>query len=144
MTSEPLSDSPINVFPPPWHCKADFYSLPFYLTAAQAAKLSPSFIYSPLEAASSFANGNHSRAVGGLSFLQLLRYKDSPVGPYYEMIIAPGYFDWEREVEDENGNGHGKKPRRVKGRNLRITRIYVSDRHSAYNGRASKFWYRIG
>lgn len=64
--------------------------------------------------------------------LQFIRYTDSPVGPYDEMIVVPGGFEYERE--DEGG-------RRVKKRNPRITRIYVSQKDTCYNGRKSMFFY---
>ena len=82
--------------------------------------------YSPLEGQSDFAKDQ--KALGGLSMLQLIRYTDSPVGPYDELILAPGTFGYEKE--DENG-------RRLKGKGVKITRIYVSHKHTCYNGRKS-------
>ncbi|KAF5009504.1 hypothetical protein FDECE_4293 [Fusarium decemcellulare] len=82
--------------------------------------------YSPLEGNSDYASSSSSRALGGLSMLQILRYRDSPVGAYDEMILAPGSFEYERE--DQSG-------RRIKRRNPKITRIYVSQRDTCYNGR---------
>ncbi|KAJ3518962.1 hypothetical protein NM208_g14313 [Fusarium decemcellulare] len=45
---------------------------------------------------SDYASSSSSRALGGLSMLQILRYRDSPVGAYDEMILAPGSFELER------------------------------------------------
>ncbi|KAK5989015.1 hypothetical protein PT974_10513 [Cladobotryum mycophilum] len=80
----------------------------------------------PLEAQSSFATSEASKPVGGLGMVQILRYKDSPVGPYDELLVVPGNFDWTRE------DPSGKKKT---GRNPKISRIYVSQKHTCYNGR---------
>lgn len=54
-----------------------------------------------------------------LKILVIIRYEDTPVGPYDELIVAPGLFV----------NPHtGKK-------NARITNIYVSSDASVWNGR---------
>ena len=50
--------------------------------------------------------------------IQLLRYTSTPVGPYDEMILLPGTF--------EVPGGHGS--------HTRITRIYVSQRDTMFNG----------
>ena len=57
--------------------------------------------------------------------VQLIRYSDSPVGPYDELLVTPGKFEYEVE---EGG-------KRIKKRNTRITRIYVSQKATCYNGR---------
>jgi hypothetical protein len=61
--------------------------------------------------------GAELRRVG--ASVQIVRYNNSPVGPYDELIYAPGAFHYPG----------GEKPR------LQITRIYVSSEASAYNGR---------
>ncbi len=71
------------------------------------------------------------RPVGGLYSIQILRYLDSPVGSYDELLVSPGAFAYPFEAE-----GGGKK--RKERRNLRITRIYVSSKEACYNGRLSK------
>ncbi|EQL01217.1 hypothetical protein OCS_03072 [Ophiocordyceps sinensis CO18] len=58
--------------------------------------------------------------------IQIIRYRDSPVGPYDEMLVVPGSFDWTRR-------GPGGRPEG--GCNPRISRIYVSQKQSCYNGR---------
>ncbi|RSL84119.1 hypothetical protein CEP51_004122 [Fusarium floridanum] len=119
MTSESLPS-----VPPPWTLKGDVYAFAFWTKASQDL---PPHAYSPLEAQSSYASSSESgKHVGGFSMLQFIRYTDSPVGPYDEMILAPGGFEYERE--DKDG-------RRVKRRNPRITRIYVSQKNTCYNGR---------
>ncbi|CAM1503069.1 Fc.00g078450.m01.CDS01 [Cosmosporella sp. VM-42] len=112
-------------YPPPWTLKADVYLFAYYTTASQAANLPPS-TYSPLEHASDYANPSVSKPVGGLSMLQIIRYTESPVGPYDELVVVPGYFEYERE--DEQG-------RRKKLKGLKIGRIYVSQKETCYNGR---------
>jgi len=59
-----------------------------------------------------------------------LRYTDTPVGPYDELMIAPAEHEY---VVEEGKNGETKRRRR----NQRITRIYVSKKESCYNGRLS-------
>lgn len=119
---------PIPAVPPPWTLKGDVYLFSFWSSRAQARAGLPDMAYSPLEKKSSY--GADGKPVGGLGMIQVIRYHDSPVGPYDEMILVPGSFDYERE--DEQG-------RRRTGRSPRISRIYVSQKHTCYNGRLSKF-----
>ncbi|KAI0146714.1 hypothetical protein BJ166DRAFT_69809 [Pestalotiopsis sp. NC0098] len=118
----PDTDAPIVPAPAPWKLKGTVYTVTFWCKAGQL----PDFAYSPLEAASSFADpevsGQHH---GGTSQLQIIRYTESPVGPYDEMIIIPGFFDYRVE---ENGKSTIKK-------NARVTRIYVSHKYTCWNGR---------
>lgn len=125
----PVLADPITYSPPPWTLKGDVYMFAFWTTASQAKNLPTEYAYSPLEAQSSFASTESSKPVGGLSMIQILRYNDSPVGPYDELLVVPGSFAWERE--DASG-------RRKKGRNPKITRIYVSQKQTCYNGRISR------
>lgn len=62
---------------------------------------------------------------GGLASVQILRYRSSPVGPYDELLIVPGKFS---HTTNDNGVLVNKK-------NLRVSRIYVSQKESCYNGR---------
>lgn len=126
-SSAAKSPDPIPSAPPPWDLRGDVYFFSFWTSASQARNLPP-MAYSPLEARSEYASNSSSRPVGGLSMVQILRYRDSPVGPYDELIVVPGSFDWVRE--DASG-------RRRTGRNPKITRIYVSQKHTCYNGRLS-------
>lgn len=119
---------PIRHIPPQWALRGDIYTFAFW-TPPEAASSLPEHAYSPLEGSTSFADETFSRPVGGLSMIQILSYTDSPVGPYDEMLVAPGSFDWERT---EPG---GEKTR---GSNPKITRIYVSTPNSCFNGRTSK------
>jgi hypothetical protein len=54
---------------------------------------------------------------GGLGYLMLVNYKNSPVGPYRELLFIPGKF-----------YPHGKQS---------ITKIYVDSEASTQNGRAN-------
>lgn len=54
--------------------------------------------------------------------LQILRYTETPVGPYDELLLIPGYFD--------TPVGGGKKGLR----NNRITAIWVSQKDTCWNG----------
>ncbi|EGY21333.1 uncharacterized protein VDAG_02857 [Verticillium dahliae VdLs.17] len=113
--------------PPPWTLKGTVYLFAFWTTRSQAAN-PPSFAYSPLEASAGYATPEGSRHLGGLSMIQLIRYTESPVGPYDELILSPGFHEY---TVEEAG-------RRVKKRNARITRIYVSQRQTCWNGRKSQ------
>jgi hypothetical protein len=115
---------------PPWKLKGTVYMFPFWTKASDIAEAGKAGItYSPLEAKSAFASSEDSgKHLGGLSMVQIIRYTKSPVGPYDELILAPGSHEY---VVEENG-------RRVKKRNLRITRIYVSQKYTCWNGRKSE------
>lgn len=64
--------------------------------------------------------------------VQIIRYTSSPVGPYDELLVVPGYFEYERDREDGKGGVRVEKKK-----NARITRIYVSQKETCWNGRAS-------
>jgi hypothetical protein len=81
--------------------------------------------YAPLEAASSFASAEASgEFCGGLGIIQIVRYHDSPVGPYDELLVVPGYF---RVPGTKAWTGSEKSIGRV-------TRIYVSQKNTCWNG----------
>ena len=116
--------SSFTLCPSPWTLKGDVYILPFL---ASPSDITPELIYDPLEASSpSFAD---SKPLGGFAMVQIIRYSESPVGPYDELLLVPGNF--EREKEDKKGKPVIKK-------NPRVTRIYVSQEETCYNGRASE------
>jgi hypothetical protein len=134
-------DEPIVRVAPPWKLKGTVYILSFWngKTFAAEGKGSdksqkeagpPTIAYSPLEAKSSFADPSASgEYLGGISQIQILRYTESPVGPYDELIVCPGFFAYEKE--DDKG-------KKKKMKNVRITRIYVSQKHTCWNGRNSE------
>jgi len=113
--------------PPPWKLKGTIYLFAFWTTKAQAEDL-PSLSYSPLEATSGYGSAKNGRPLGGLSMVQVIRYTQSPVGPYDEMILVPGFHSY--FVESDGKGGWKKAPR--------ITRIYVSQKYTCWNGRKSK------
>ncbi|KAH7323452.1 hypothetical protein BKA65DRAFT_435334 [Rhexocercosporidium sp. MPI-PUGE-AT-0058] len=113
----------------PWTLKGTIYSFMFYISPSSAQNLqsSKSLLYSPLEAASPFSDG---RLVGGLASVQIIRYTESPVGPYDELIIVPGNIEYELDTKDKDGS-----LKRETKKNLRVTRIYVSQEATCWNGR---------
>ncbi|KAI1366210.1 hypothetical protein F5Y08DRAFT_301551 [Xylaria arbuscula] len=122
-----MNDEHISPVPAPWKLKGTIYFLSFW-TSKRNDEL-PTVAYSPLEATSSFASAVTSgQHIGGLSQIQIIRYTDSPVGAYDELIICPGYFAYEKQ----DGKGRIKKLK-----NARITRIYVSQKNTCWNGRAN-------
>ncbi|CZR66351.1 uncharacterized protein PAC_16252 [Phialocephala subalpina] len=123
------SHDSIPVLPAPWTLKGTVYIFMMYMTSKDAATLSanPEFIYSPLEAKSSFSK---DKLIGGLSMVQLIKYSESPVGPYDEMVVIPGYFEYEIEVTAKDG-----KVKTEKRKNLRCTRVFVSQEKTCWNGR---------
>ncbi|PFH58720.1 hypothetical protein XA68_13318 [Ophiocordyceps unilateralis] len=118
---------PIELIPPPWRVTGDIYCFSFWSSGAAARNMPAHHAFSPLEAADpSFASPPGSKPAGGLGMIQIIRYHDSPVGPYDEMLVVPGSFDWVRRRPDG---------REEVGRNPRISRIYVSQRQTCHNGR---------
>jgi hypothetical protein len=119
MSSSDTTTAPFPVAPPPWHCKCDAYWLLCYLKAPL-----PEHAYDPLEAASSLSDQSKTgQFKGGSAIVQILRYHESPVGTYDEMVFVPGYF------HVPPGRDSGKRPL-----NLRVSRIYVSQKDTAWNG----------
>ncbi|KAI0022604.1 hypothetical protein F4780DRAFT_186413 [Xylariomycetidae sp. FL0641] len=116
-----MGDKPIVPVPPPWKLKGTVYMMSFWNKAGNL----PEHAYSPLER-ESYSSPQNGKHVGGLSQIQLIRYTSSPVGPYDELIICPGFFAYEKEEED------GK---RKTDKKARITRIYVSQKYTCWNGR---------
>lgn len=66
--------------------------------------------------------------VGGLGMIQVIRYSESPVGPYDELLVVPGNFEHPFAQKEGSKNSN----------NLRLTRIYVSQERTCWNGRTSK------
>ncbi|KAL2204675.1 hypothetical protein CC79DRAFT_1276675 [Sarocladium strictum] len=110
------SPEPIERVPAPWTLKGTIYGATFIpLTDL------PTKAYGPLERKSvSPADGEF---LGGLGMIQVIRYTESPVGPYDELLIVPGFF---------KHDGPDKTRR-----NVRITRIYVSQKYTCWNGRTN-------
>lgn len=85
-------------------------------------------MYSSLESRSSFANG---KFIGGIGMVQVIRYSETPVGPYDELVLVPGFFTYPRK-RDSKGRETVKEQK-----NARVTRIYVSQKDTCWNGRKS-------
>jgi hypothetical protein len=111
------STDPFVTVPAPWTLHGDIYSIPLLPSSTKL----PTKAYAPLERTSSFTEGDY---LGIIGMIQVIRYTESPVGPYDELLIVPGYFSYDRE---------GKRQTRV-----RVSRIYVSQKYTAWNGRTSK------
>lgn len=127
--SQQLKDDSIIIAPAPWTLKADVYTAAFWISASQAQNFPFDIAYSPLELSSQFADLGVSRPVGGVGAVQVIRYKETPVGPYDELVIIPGKFEWTKQgSNEEHKSGHAYK----------ATRLYVSQKHTCFNGRASK------
>ena len=111
--------TPFIVAPPPWSCKCTAYVLPFFYSASSGLQADQA--YAPLEAASpTFSSESAAGAYrGGLCMLQIIRYTETPVGPYDEMALLPGDFAMPKANQS----------------NMRITRIYVSQKDTCYNGK---------
>ena len=118
---------PFKVVPPPWTCKCTAYVLPFFYSAS--AGLPADLAYAPLEAASSGFSSQAEAGTykGGLCLLQIVRYTETPLGPYDEMVLLPGDFGTPGQ----------------KGQNMRITRIYVSQKDTCYNGGSHNLGYTL-
>jgi hypothetical protein len=115
-----IMSTPFLVAPAPWKCKCDAYWLPFYLRGPL-----PKHSYAPLEASfPSFSDPSKAGQFrGGSAMIQIIRYHETPVGPYDEMVFCPGYFDVPPDKD-------GKK----RAMNLRVARIYVNQKDTAWNG----------
>lgn len=129
MSSSTTKD-PIVPAPAPWKLKGTVYTFITYTPAKGAAELGSmkSFMYSPLEAQSSFASG---KFVGGIGMVQVIRYSDTPVGPYDEMVLVPGSFRYRSGSTSETRQSIKEQ------KNVRVTRIYVSQKQTCWNGRKS-------
>ncbi|KAI0099742.1 hypothetical protein GGR51DRAFT_534962 [Nemania sp. FL0031] len=134
------NNSLITPVPPPWKLKGTVYILSFWNSKTfpvhgqgsgngREESGPPTIAYSALEGESSFADAAVSgEYLGGLSQIQVIRYTESPVGPYDELIVCPGFFAYEKD---------DSKGKRKRLRSPRITRIYVSQKNTCWNGRTN-------
>lgn len=114
------SPEPITPVPPPWALKATVYAFPFVPLGPLPTKA-----YSPLERTGRTTEGSY---VGGVGAIMIIRYSDTPVGPYDELAIVPGFFSYTQKL-----SGGGTKLRL----DVRGTRFYVSQKYTNWNGRIS-------
>lgn len=125
------SSETIKKAPAPWTCKGQVYSFSFYTgpgTLNKVAEDVSAVAFSPLERESYFASAEAGRFCGGLGGFMIIRYTDTPVGPYDELLIIPGAYSYQVQ----------EKGKLVDKKNSRLTHIYVSQTNTLYNGRHSE------
>lgn len=129
--------------PAPWTCTGQVYSIFFYTRPGHrtqvAEELIPAVAFSPLERESYFASAEAGRFCGGLGGFMVIRYTETPVGPYDELLVIPGDYSY------YSSSWVGKEGRQaVERKSPRITRIYVSQRDTLFNGRHSRLTFHRG
>lgn len=131
---ETTPSSTIKKAPAPWTCKAQIYALYFYSRSggggtadAQATLRASTVAYAPLERNSFFASPEAGQLVGGIGSIMVIRYTETPVGPYDELLVIPGSYTYPTSEQQLKTNA-------------RISRIYVSQKDTLYNGRYSEFF----
>merc|ERR1711862_127612 len=72
--------------PAPWTLKCEAYGLPFKLKPGQL----PPGLYHPLDTPPEGPGNDDFQ--GGVGMIQIVRYHDTPVGPYDELLIIPGSY----------------------------------------------------
>ncbi|SMQ46066.1 unnamed protein product [Zymoseptoria tritici ST99CH_3D1] len=117
------SPEPITLSPAPWTLKGDIYGL--FLLPGVGIPLTgnslPIKTFPPLER--QHPESIAGEYIGKLGMIQVIRYTDSPVGPYDELLIVPGFFSYEDDGQREQA--------------VRVSRIYVSQKYTEWNGRAN-------
>ena len=116
------STAPIELAPAPWTLKGTVYSITF----VPSSKNLPKKAFAPLER--QYASAIEGEYIGILGQIQIIRYTDSPVGPYDELLIVPGFFKY---------NYTGPSGETEERKNVRVSRIYVSQKYTCWNGRKS-------
>ncbi|KAF3914822.1 hypothetical protein ABW20_dc0103537 [Dactylellina cionopaga] len=107
------TESSIEHVPGPWECKGESWWFTCYPMSGNK-KVYPGST-NPLD----FHPGANDGFEGGLGMIMVVRYSQTPVGPYDELLYIPGYFS----------TPHATSSR------YRITNIYVSSKETTYNGR---------
>ncbi|EJD36013.1 hypothetical protein AURDEDRAFT_74728 [Auricularia subglabra TFB-10046 SS5] len=114
-----MADPPLPEAPGPWHLEGDIYWM-----LLKPLKYVPAGAYAPLEEPKDDDPHDRTRRfLGGQGVVWIVRYTESPVGPYDELIYLPGDF-----ITPSGGKA------------ARITRIYVSTAESVYNGAWRRNW----
>ncbi|EFX06182.1 hypothetical protein CMQ_6503 [Grosmannia clavigera kw1407] len=88
-----MSADSIKKVPGPWSCKAQVYNIPFIVSSTQVKEASD-LLFSPLEAKSFFASAEAGLPTGGSCSIMIVRYSETPVGPYDEILILPGQYTY--------------------------------------------------
>ncbi|KAL6308199.1 hypothetical protein BKA93DRAFT_892793 [Sparassis latifolia] len=108
--------------PAPWLLEGEawwFFTALFHWP--KKGEMSAPGYFDPLHERSRALATEEGAYLGSHGMIQLVRYTESPAGPYDELIVLPGSF---------------KSPPGVKPvKSSRITRIYVSTMNSVVNGR---------
>ncbi|KAJ2899564.1 hypothetical protein MKZ38_002997 [Zalerion maritima] len=125
-----LPTGSVEHFPGPWLLKGQVFMVPFRIPKKSVSDMPKSLMYSPLEKSLHSDASSSGEFLGGLGMFQIIRYSSSPVGPYDELIVAPGSYTWTEEKKGSDSTVT-KKTRR----NIRISRIYVSQKYTCWNGR---------
>ncbi|GAA5867282.1 hypothetical protein JCM8547_003147 [Rhodosporidiobolus lusitaniae] len=118
-TAEPSYD--LGPALPPWDMSGVAWIFPIYTPFSETPVPLPAGSYAPLE--QDGPGDQSSRFHGGVGTVFIIRYDASAVGPYDELIYAPGLFSRTKTGDD--------KPTY----DMSITRIYVSADASTINGR---------
>ncbi|KAK6359842.1 hypothetical protein TWF696_000975 [Orbilia brochopaga] len=99
--------------PGPWDCTGESW---WFVSYPLTSKLQVhEGAINPLD----FHEGVNDGFAGGPGLIMVIRYSDTPVGAYDELLYAPGFFN---------------TPNAPSSR-YRITNIYVSSKETTYNGR---------
>ncbi|KAG9053131.1 hypothetical protein FS842_008627 [Serendipita sp. 407] len=106
--------------PAPWILKGEAYWFITSVFGRSTPSITPSY-FDLLEAQSAKLATEPGAFKGGVGMAVVMRYTESPVGAYDELLIVPGAFTSPKFDKDKE--------------NIRITRIYVSTLASLYNGR---------
>ena len=134
--SSPDDAPALPIAPPPWTCHYTAYTLPFLTSSSSPVPNSK--ILAPLEASSEtwVSERITGKFKGGVGFAQILRYTDTPVGTYDELVITPGAYEAPEGLKGE-GEKKGQKDKAGlgKGKYIRITGIWVSQEATCMNGR---------
>jgi len=133
-STKPSPPAGITAAPAPWEIRTKLYLFTRPLSPRNQEdpilQGLPPGTYNPLEtmhpSALAPVNGT-PQWKGGLSYFVLVRYEDSPVGPYDELIA----------VSDGWANPYEKRT------SARITNIYVSIPQSVWNGRHNWSMYQL-
>lgn len=127
--------------PAPWTCTGQVYAI-YFCTRPGSTAAPADVAFAPLERASYFASSEAGRFCGGLGGFMVIRYTESPVGPYDELLVIPGAYTYDspRSPPATAGKDEGKQRGGAREKkNPRITRIYVSQRDTLFNRRHSEF-----
>ncbi|KAM0749534.1 hypothetical protein T439DRAFT_327222 [Meredithblackwellia eburnea MCA 4105] len=116
--------------PSPWTLKGHSYFFPIIVSPFSTSPIPlPKAALAPLEEQSTAGETWNKTFHGGVGGVVVVRYDESPVGPYDELIYCPGLFSYSAPPTE---NGQDRPPPQYL---MAITRIYVSTLNSVVNGR---------